>query len=125
MQHDDGVALALVEVVKTQAVENAADFINIRQQRCINDDIGIKRDVTETAIWRTSDSSIAAFDTPGTLTARAAGSVRLWAEVDGMRSNDLSIEVFETSEISYCDGQNVNRALWSEPRVLRPLSESD
>ncbi len=87
-------------------------------------DVGISRDITPTATWKTSNANLASFDTPGVLTARAAGTVRLWAELNGQRSNELSIEVFETSELAYCDAQNVNRALWSDD-FNRVTLESD
>src|SRR5262249_49637386 len=68
-------------------------------------DVGISRDVTAEAIWQSSDATIGGFDTPGVFTARAAGSVQVFAALGGQQSATLSLEVFETSEIAYCDAQ--------------------
>jgi hypothetical protein len=87
-------------------------------------DVGITREVTTEASWKSSDARVGGFDTPGVFTARAAGDVQVWAEADGMQSNQLPLDVFETSELSYCDPNNVNRAVWSDD-FNRVILESD
>jgi uncharacterized protein YjdB len=87
-------------------------------------DIGISRDVTSEAIWRSSNDTVGGFDTAGVFTGRAAGSVNIWAEVNGQRSNTLSLEVFESTELAYCDLQNVNRDVWFDD-FNRVVLESD
>lgn len=87
-------------------------------------DVGFGRDVTATATWHTSDNTIGGFDTPGVLTGRSAGTVQVWAELDGQQSNSLSVEVFETSELTYCDPNNINRVMWSDD-FNRVTLESD
>jgi hypothetical protein len=77
-------------------------------------DIGLDRDLTAQATWHSSDESIGGFDTPGVFTGRAAGTVEIWAQVDGLDSDRLTIEVFETSELAYCDAAQVNRGVWSD-----------
>ena len=71
-----------------------------------------------------SDSNVGGFDTPGAFTARAAGIIQIWAELDGQQSNSISLEVFETSELSYCDPLNINRMVWSD-NYNRVILESD
>lgn len=87
-------------------------------------DIGIVRDITSEATWASSDETVGGFDTPGVFTARSAGFVQVWAERDGKRSQPLTLEVFETSELAYCDPTDINRAVWSDD-FNRVLLESD
>ncbi|MBI3784923.1 MAG: Ig-like domain-containing protein [Deltaproteobacteria bacterium] len=87
-------------------------------------DINISRDVTSEATWHSSDDGIGGFDSPGVFTARSAGSVEIWAEENGQRSNTLSLEVFEATELAYCDSANINRAVWSDD-FNRVVLESD
>ena len=87
-------------------------------------DVGFDRDVTEVVTWRSSDEAIGGFDGPGIFTGRGAGDVTVWAELDAMRSADWHLEVFETSEIDYCDSDNVNRGVWSDD-FNRGVLESD
>lgn len=87
-------------------------------------DVGITRDITADATWRSSDDSIGGFDSPGTFTGRAAGTVQVWAELDGQPSAPLSLEVFELTELAYCDANNINRAAWSD-NFNRVTLESD
>jgi hypothetical protein len=89
-----------------------------------NYDIGFGRDATNTATWRSSNDTIGGFDTPGVFTGRAAGTVQVWAELDGKQSDPVSVEVYETSDITYCDPAHVNRAVWSDNFNLVTL-ESD
>ena len=63
-----------------------------------NYDVGFGRDVTSAATWHSSDDHVGGFDSPGTFTGRAAGTVEVWAELDGQQSEHLSLEVYETSE---------------------------
>jgi Big-like domain-containing protein len=79
-----------------------------------NYDVGFNRDVTTDATWHSSDESVGGFDTPGVFTGRAAGTAEVWAELSDQQSARQSLEVFETSELSYCDAANINRAVWSD-----------
>jgi len=87
-------------------------------------DVGFARDVTRTAVWRSSDDSIGAFSAAGTFTGKRAGVVRIWAELDGQASETIGLEVFELSELAYCDVNNINRNSWSDP-FNRVVLESD
>ncbi|MBI4514466.1 MAG: Ig-like domain-containing protein [Deltaproteobacteria bacterium] len=87
-------------------------------------DVGFARDVTKEATWHSSDPSVGGFDSAGVFTARAAGIVKVWAELAGKQSNQEGLEVFETSEIGYCDPANVNRGVWSDD-FNRVVLESD
>jgi hypothetical protein len=87
-------------------------------------DVGFERDVTDRATWRTSDASVARFDSPGVLTGVGAGSVEVWAELDGQESSHLVIEGYDTSELDYCDGASINRGDWSDD-FNRVVLESD
>ena len=89
-----------------------------------NYDIGFGRDVTQLAAWRTSDDRVGAFDTPGVFAARGPGIVTVWAELGGTRSEAVTLEVYETSDITYCDATTVNRAVWSD-EFNRVTLESD
>jgi hypothetical protein len=77
-------------------------------------DLGFSRDVTQEATWRSSDDSVGGFDAPGVFTGRAAGNVTVSAELDGVRSFELPLEVFAQSQIDYCDEDNINRGTWSD-----------
>ncbi|MGE0520454.1 MAG: Ig domain-containing protein [Candidatus Binatia bacterium] len=87
-------------------------------------DIGFSRDVTSQATWHSSDEAIGGFGAPGVFTGRAAGDVTVWAELDGVRSEPLPMEVFATSALDYCDPANVNRGTWSDD-FNRVTLESD
>jgi len=87
-------------------------------------DVNITRDVTADATWHSSDASVGGFDSPGVFTARAAGTVQVWAELDGQSSPSSSTEVFELTELAYCDPANINRTLWSDD-FNRVTLESD
>lgn len=87
-------------------------------------DVGFARDVTREVAWQVSDSSVATFTAPGVLTGVSAGEVELWASLDGMTSERLTMAVFETSDIEYCDPSTINRASWSDA-FNRVVLESD
>ena len=87
-------------------------------------DIGIARDVTTAAVWRSGDDAVGGFDAAGVFTGRAAGTVQVWAEVGGVTSNMLSLQVYETSELAYCDPDQINRAVWADD-FNRVTLESD
>lgn len=87
-------------------------------------DIGFSRDVTATAQWVSSDPSIGAFDQPGVFVGRRAGRVRVHAELAGKTSEPLNLEVFESSELAYCDANTINRAVWADA-FNRVVLESD
>ncbi len=77
-------------------------------------DVDLGRDATEEATWFSSDETIGGFDTAGTFTGRAAGTVEVWAELEGRPSNRLRLQVFATSSLEYCDPNDVNRGYWSD-----------
>jgi len=87
-------------------------------------DIGFSRDVTDEVAWRTSDPSVATVDAGGVLTGVGAGDVEIWAEAEGVTSERVRLEVFETSELDYCDLASVNRGTWTDG-FNRVLLESD
>jgi hypothetical protein len=89
-----------------------------------NYDVGFGRDVTAEAAWHSSDESVGGFDEPGVFTGRSAGEVQVWAELAGKQSERLPMKVFETSDITYCDAENVNRGIWSDA-FNRVVLESD
>jgi len=87
-------------------------------------DVGLSRDVTKDAVWHSSDEGVGGFDSPGVFTGRSAGTVEIWAELDGQQSNHVSLEVFETSELNYCDPGHINRSVWNDD-FNRVILESD
>ncbi len=87
-------------------------------------DVGFNRDVTEPATWRSSDEAVGGFDAPGVFTGRAAGTVTVWAELNGVQSPPLPLEVFATGELDYCDAAAINRGTWSDD-FNRVVLESD
>ncbi len=87
-------------------------------------DVGLSRDVTEEATWRSSDESVGGFDEPGVFTGRGAGIIEVWAELGGLESQRYTLEVFATGELDYCDPDNINRAVWSDA-FNRVVLESD
>lgn len=87
-------------------------------------DVGFQRDLTAEATWRSSDEAVGGFDEPGVFTGRAAGSVSVWAELDGVQSDRVPIEVFDTSDLEYCDPADINRGHWSDA-YNRVVLESD
>ena len=89
-----------------------------------NYDVGFGREVTKLATWRSNSEAVGGFDTPGTFTARAPGMVKVWAELDGVRSEAVALEVYETSDVTYCDPATINRAVWSD-EFNRVTLESD
>ncbi len=89
-----------------------------------NYDVGFQRDVTAEVTWRSSDETVAAFAGDGVLTGNGAGNVQVWAALGERESDRLSLEVFATSELAYCDAANVNRGTWSDD-FNRVVLESD
>lgn len=87
-------------------------------------DVGFARDVTRTAEWHSSDDTIGSFTAPGVFTGKRAGRVDVWAEVGGQVSSSITLEVFELSELAYCDAGNINRNTWSDT-FNRVVLESD
>ncbi|MCX8071120.1 MAG: Ig-like domain-containing protein [Candidatus Binatia bacterium] len=87
-------------------------------------DLGFVRDVTDEATWRSADETVGTFFRAGEFAGRAAGRTEVWAEFGGIASNRIPLEVFETSELEYCDAANVNRAVWSDA-FNRVVLESD
>ena len=77
-------------------------------------DVGFGRDATDDVVWRTTDESVARFDEPGVLTGLSAGDVMIWAELDGVESSRQNFEVFEQSDVDFCDIENVNRGTWTD-----------
>jgi uncharacterized protein YjdB len=87
-------------------------------------DVGFNRDLTDQVVWRSSDESVGGFDAPGIFTGRAAGNATVLAELDGVQSSTLPLEVYATSELDYCDPTAVNRGVWSDD-FNRVTLESD
>jgi hypothetical protein len=87
-------------------------------------DVGFDRDVTGRAAWKSSDDDIGGFASPGVFTGHAAGTVTVWAELDGQQSAPLSIEVFAQSALDYCDAAQINRGDWADD-FNRVTLESD
>jgi hypothetical protein len=87
-------------------------------------DVGFDRSVSDTVTWHSSDEAVGGFDAAGVFTGRSAGTVKVWAELDGVRSQDLPLEVFATSELAYCDPDHVNRGVWADD-FNRVTLESD
>jgi len=77
-------------------------------------DVGFGRDVTDEVTWHSSDPDVGSFAAPGVFTGHSAGAVQVWASLVGGESNRLPMSVFETSDISYCDPDNINRGTWSD-----------
>lgn len=103
-----------VIAVGAQAVFHAVGFY----------DVGFDRSVSDRVVWHSSDESVGGFDAAGVFTGRAAGDVTVWAELDGVRSQTLPLEVFASSELAYCDPEHVNRGTWSDD-FNRVTLESD
>lgn len=74
----------------------------------------LSREVTDQVTWRSSDPSIASFVTPGVLVGKAPGFVEVWAELGSLDSPRMTIEVWQTSNLEYCDPDHLNRAEWSD-----------
>ena len=87
-------------------------------------DVGFDRAVSDQVTWHSSDESVGGFDAAGVFTGRSAGNVKVWAELDGVQSPQLPLEVFATSELAYCDADNVNRGVWADD-FNRVTLESD
>jgi uncharacterized protein YjdB len=87
-------------------------------------DVGFSRDVTDTVTWRSSDDAVGSFDLAGAFTGRGAGNVTVWAELDGVQSASLPLEVYATSELDFCDAEAVNRGSWDDD-FNRVTLESD
>src|SRR5262249_55776063 len=87
-------------------------------------DIGIARDVTDEVVWQSSDEATGGFDAAGVFTARAAGVTSVSAALNGITSNAVPLEVYETSELAYCDPNDINRSVWSDD-FNRVILESD
>lgn len=87
-------------------------------------DVGFNRALTGAVTWRSSDDAVGGFDAPGSFTGRGAGDVTVWAELDGVRSPSLPLEVYATSELDFCDPSAVNRGSWSD-EFNRVTLESD
>ena len=88
-------------------------------------DVGFDRDVTDEVVWHSSDDTVGGFDSPGVLHRPQRRTVSVWAELDGKQSQPpLSLEVYATSELDYCDAANVNRGTWSDD-FNRVTLESD
>lgn len=89
-----------------------------------NYDVGFERDVTGEVTWVSSNESAGTFDSAGVFTGFAPGVTQLSARLGGIDSNAVGIEVFETSELEFCDPANVNRGVWSDD-FNRVILESD
>lgn len=77
-------------------------------------DVGFGRDATDDVEWHSSDEAVARFEEPGVLLGLTAGSVAVWAELDGVRSSTSFMEVFAETDLDFCDVENVNRGTWTD-----------
>lgn len=89
-----------------------------------NYDVLFQRDVTNEATWRSSNDAVGTFETPGVFTGRAVGAAQIWAEIGDQRTEPIILEVYETSDVTYCDPSDVNRNVWSDD-FNRVTLESD
>lgn len=87
-------------------------------------DVGFDRSLSEQVTWHSSDERVGGFDAAGVFTGRGAGTITVWAELDGVTSNVLPLEVYATSELGYCDPAAVNRGSWADD-FNRVTLESD
>ncbi len=87
-------------------------------------DVGFSRDVTAEAQWKSTDETIGSFEQPGVFVGKRAGDVRVRAELGGQKSDEIGLEVFETSELAYCDANTINRNVWADD-FNRVVIESD
>ena len=87
-------------------------------------DVGFDRSVSDQVTWHSSDETVGGFDAAGVFTGRGAGTVTVWAELDGTISPSLSLEVYAISELDYCDAAAINRGTWSDD-FNRVTLESD
>ncbi|HSP99647.1 MAG TPA: hypothetical protein VL049_20685, partial [Candidatus Dormibacteraeota bacterium] len=87
-------------------------------------DVGFDRSVSDQVTWHSSDEAVGGFDATGVFTGRSAGNVTVWAELDGVVSPSLPLEVYATSELAYCNADAINRAAWSDD-FNRVTLESD
>ncbi len=87
-------------------------------------DVGISREVTESATWRVSDSRVGRIEAGGIFTALDAGKVQVWAELSGVESNREELEVWQESDLNYCDMEHFNRGIWSDA-FNRVILETD
>lgn len=69
--------------------------------------------VTNKAEWVVSNPDIGTM-TNGVFTATAAGDVKIYAVYNGVKSNAITIRVWEPSHLQYCDENNVNETVWSD-----------
>jgi hypothetical protein len=82
------------------------------------------RDVTEEVEWILSDLSRASVSPEGVLTGLAPGPLTIQAAYEGKTSNEISLEIWEESEMEYCDPENPNRAIWAD-EFNRVILETD
>jgi len=91
-------------------------------------DLGFEGDVTDDVTWRSSDKTVGDFDPgqPGVFTGLTAGTTQVWAELAGLQSDRITLEVFETGDLDYCnpDPAQINRAVWLDD-FNRVTLESD
>ena len=87
-------------------------------------DVGFDRSVSDQVTWHSSDETVGGFDAAGVFTGRAAGTVTVWAELEGLVSQSLPLEVYAVSELEYCDAAAINRGTWSDD-FNRVTLESD
>lgn len=87
-------------------------------------DLGFVRDVTDEAVWRSANEAVGTFARPGEFRGVSPGTTEVWAEFAGVASDRVTLEVYETSDIVYCDPSRINRAVWSDA-FNRVVLESD
>lgn len=75
---------------------------------------GLVRDVTGEVTWRSSDPKTASFASPGALVGKSAGFVDVTASLGSLTSSPVRLEVWQTSNLNYCDPNAVNGSTWSD-----------
>jgi hypothetical protein len=77
-------------------------------------------EVTRTATWIVSDPAIGEIR-DGMFWGKAPGETQIIAKYDGNVSNGVKIRVWAPQQMSYCDANDINEALWSDGISLASL----
>ncbi len=75
---------------------------------------GLIRDVTNEVTWDVNESKVATVSSSGELVGRDPGFVTVTARLGSLEASPLQLEVWQTSNLNYCDPNAVNRATWSD-----------
>ncbi len=87
-------------------------------------DIGIQREITNEVEWKVSPPESGSINSSGVFLAAGSGVVEVRAVLGGITSNIISVEVWEESELNYCDPENINRSYWAD-EFNRVILETD